>query len=206
VELPLTLSSIGLCIFAYLVGSVSTAILVCRVFAYPDPRSEGSNNPGTTNVLRIAGKVPALLTLAGDVAKGVIPVLIGRWLLKDDYILAMMGFCAFLGHLFPVFFNFEGGKGVATALGVITTLAWPVGLAVMLIWLIVALLSRISSLSALISWALAPLIVHLYMEQIFYPIAAMSVFLIFRHHENIKKLITGTESRIGAKSSQESTP
>lgn len=205
-ELSLTLSSIGLCIFAYLVGSVSTAIVVCRVFGYPDPRSEGSNNPGTTNVLRIAGKVPALLTLAGDVAKGVIPVLIGRWLLKDDYVLAMMGFCAFLGHLFPVFFNFEGGKGVATALGVITTLSWSIGLAVMLIWLIVAILSRISSLSALVSWALAPLIVHLYMVQIFYPVAAMSLFLIFRHHENIKKLITGTESRIGKKSSQESTP
>ncbi|MBL4607120.1 MAG: glycerol-3-phosphate acyltransferase, partial [Pseudomonadales bacterium] len=127
------------------------------------------------------------------------------WLLKDDYILAMMGFCAFLGHLFPIYFNFEGGKGVATALGVITTLSWPIGLAVMLIWLIVAILSRMSSLSALISWALAPLIVYLYLEQVFYPIAAISICLILRHHENIKKILTGTESRIGDKKNTEIT-
>lgn len=198
-EIPLVLSSIGLCIFSYLVGSVSTAILICKIFSYPDPRGEGSNNPGATNVLRIAGKFPALLTLAGDVAKGVIPILIGRWLLKDDYILGMMGFCAFLGHLFPIYFNFEGGKGVATALGVITTLSWPIGLAVMLIWLIVAVLSKISSLSALVSWALAPLLVYLNQEQFFYPVTAMSLFLILRHHENIKKLLNGTESKIGSK-------
>lgn len=201
-DLPFTLSSIGLCIFAYLVGSVSTAILVCKVFGYPDPRSEGSNNPGTTNVLRIAGKFPALLTLAGDVAKGVLPILVGQWLLKEDYILGLMGLCAFLGHLFPLFFNFEGGKGVATALGVITTLSWPLGIAVMLIWLIVAVLSRMSSLAALISWALAPLIVYLYFEQIFYPVSVMSVCLILRHHENIMKILNGTESKIGNKSEQ----
>ena len=201
-EVSLILSSIGLCIFAYLVGSVSTAILVCKVFAYPDPRSEGSNNPGTTNVLRIAGKVPALLTLAGDVAKGVLPILLGRWLLKDDYILGLMGFCAFFGHLFPLFFNFEGGKGVATALGVITALSWPIGLAVMLVWLIVAVLSRMSSLAAIVSWALAPLIAYLYLDQVFYPIVAISACLILRHHENIKKILSGTESKIGNKNSR----
>lgn len=196
-ELPLMLSSIALCIFAYLMGSVSTAIIVCKVLRYPDPRSEGSNNPGTTNVLRIAGKFPAILTLIGDVAKGVIPVLVGRWLLMDDYILAMMGLCAFLGHLYPVFFHFEGGKGVATALGVITTLSWSTGLAVMLIWLIVAVLWRFSSLAALISWTLAPLMVYFFAKGFFYPMAVMSILLIIRHRENIKKLLSGTESRIG---------
>ena len=196
-ELALMLSSIALCIFAYLMGSVSTAIIVCKVLRYPDPRSEGSNNPGTTNVLRIAGKFPAVLTLVGDVAKGVVPILVGRWLLMDDYILAMMGLCAFLGHLYPVFFNFEGGKGVATALGVMTTLSWPIGLSIMLIWLIVAVLSRFSSLAALTSWALAPLIVYLVDSAFLYPMAVMSLLLIMRHHENIKKLLDGSESRIG---------
>ena len=196
-ELALMLSSIALCIFAYLMGSVSTAIIVCKVLRYPDPRSEGSNNPGTTNVLRIAGKFPAILTLVGDVVKGVIPILVGRWLLMDDYILAMMGLCAFLGHLYPVFFNFEGGKGVATALGVITTLSWPIGLSIMLIWLIVAVLARFSSLAALTSWALAPLIVYLVDSAFLYPMTVMSLLLIMRHHENIKKLLNGSESRIG---------
>ncbi|HEX4975483.1 MAG TPA: glycerol-3-phosphate 1-O-acyltransferase PlsY, partial [Pseudomonadales bacterium] len=156
------LSAVLLCIVSYLMGSVSTAILVCRALGYPDPRSEGSNNPGATNVLRIAGKGPALLTLAGDVGKGVLAILLGRVLSVDELTLALMGLAAFIGHLFPLYFNFEGGKGVATALGVITTLAWPIGLGIMLIWLVVAVLSRYSSLAALVSWALAPLLVYLY--------------------------------------------
>lgn len=193
------LSAVLLCIVSYLMGSVSTAILVCRAFGYPDPRSEGSNNPGATNVLRIAGKGPALLTLAGDVGKGILAILLGRVLSVDELTLALMGLAAFIGHLFPLYFNFEGGKGVATALGVITTLAWPIGLGIMLIWLVVAVLSRYSSLAALVSWALAPLLVYLYQPVLFYPIALMAVLLIIRHHANIKKLWAGTESRIGAK-------
>lgn len=193
------LSAVLLCIVSYLMGSVSTAILVCRALGYPDPRSEGSNNPGATNVLRIAGKGPALLTLAGDVGKGILAILLGRVLSVDELTLALMGLAAFIGHLFPLYFNFEGGKGVATALGVITTLAWPIGLGIMLIWLVVAVLSRYSSLAALVSWALAPLLVYLYQPVLFYPIALMAVLLIIRHHANIKKLWAGTESRIGAK-------
>lgn len=193
------LSAVLLCIVSYLMGSVSTAILVCRALGYPDPRSEGSNNPGATNVLRIAGKGPALLTLAGDVGKGVLAILLGRVLSVDELTLALMGLAAFIGHLFPLYFNFEGGKGVATALGVITTLAWPIGLGIMLIWLVVAVLSRYSSLAALVSWALAPLLVYLYQPVLFYPIVLMAVLLIIRHHANIKKLWAGTESRIGAK-------
>lgn len=198
-DIPFTLLSVVLCILAYLLGSVSTAIIVCKLFGYPDPRSEGSNNPGATNVLRIAGKGPALLTLAGDVGKGILPIVIGRYLLPDDHLLAVMGLCAFLGHLFPLYFNFEGGKGVATALGVITTLSWPIGVAIMLIWLIVAILSRFSSLAALISWALAPLLVYLYHPALFYPVLVMTLLLIYRHRTNIKKLLAGTESRIGDK-------
>ncbi len=193
------LPAVLLCIVSYLLGSVSTAILVCRALGYPDPRSEGSNNPGATNVLRIAGKGPALLTLAGDVGKGIVAIALGRVLSVDELTLALMGLCAFLGHLFPLYFNFEGGKGVATALGVITTLAWPIGVGIMLIWLIVAVLSRYSSLAALVSWALAPLLVHMYQPVLFYPVLIMAMLLIARHHANIKKLWAGTGSRIGDK-------
>lgn len=201
---PQIVSSFALCIFAYLLGAVSTAIIVCKVMGYPDPRSEGSRNPGTTNVMRIAGKFPALLTLIGDVLKGVIPILVGQSLEMADHVLALMGFCAFLGHLYPVYFHFEGGKGVATALGVTTTLYWPLGLSIVGIWLAVALIFRISSLAALASWTAAPLLTYFLCEQYFVGVTAITILLIIRHKENIKGLINGTESKIGQSKGSES--
>ncbi|MFZ5724550.1 MAG: glycerol-3-phosphate 1-O-acyltransferase PlsY [Pseudomonadota bacterium] len=183
----------GFCLLGYLLGSVSTAILVCRAFGYPDPRSEGSHNPGATNVLRIAGKPAALLTLAGDVAKGVLPVVLARLAGVDDPALAWIGFCAFLGHLYPLFFRFEGGKGVATALGVINTLAWQAGFAVMATWLLVFLPFRVSSLAALVSWALAPLWLWVFAPQFLGAMVPLSLLLLWRHRQNIRDLLTGNE-------------
>lgn len=184
---------------AYLLGSVSSAILVCRLMGLPDPRTEGSRNPGATNVLRIGGKKAATITLLGDSFKGVIPMLIAHALSADDLTLAATGTAAFLGHLYPVFFGFQGGKGVATALGVQFGLYWPIGLTVAGIWLLMAYVVKISSLSALVAMALAPLAVWY-----FWPapeLAAMQILitliLVWRHRSNIRNLITGSEDRIG---------
>lgn len=184
---------------SYLAGSLSAAIIVCKLLGYPDPRGIGSNNPGATNVLRIAGKGPAILTLAGDVAKGVIPILIGKALNFEGFTLALMGLCAFLGHLFPVFFNFEGGKGVATAVGVITTINWQIGLALIGIWLLMALLFRYSSLAALTAAASAPFLIYFFDPPLLYPGIVMIALLFYRHKANIQGLINGTESKIGQK-------
>ena len=190
----------GFCLLGYLLGSISTAILVCRAFGYPDPRGEGSGNPGATNVLRVAGKGPAALTLAGDVVKGVIPVVLARLAGIEGAALAWIGFAAFLGHLYPVFFRFEGGKGVATALGVINTLAWQAGFAVMACWLLVFLPFRISSLAAIVSWLLAPLWCWIFAPAYVLPVALMSALLLWRHQQNIRDLLTGQERGFRKKS------
>ncbi len=183
---------------AYLLGSVSSAIIVCRLMSLPDPRTQGSNNPGATNVLRIGGKKPAAITLFGDSLKGLFPMLAGHLLGVAPWVLAAVGLAAFLGHLFPVFFGFRGGKGVATALGVQFGLWWPIGLCVALIWLFVAKVLKISSLSALVSMALAPLIVWLLWPD---PVLigmqlVMTGMLVWRHRSNIKNLLTGSEGRL----------
>ena len=188
-----------LVIAAYLLGSVSSAILVCRLLGLPDPRTQGSNNPGATNVLRIGGRKAAAITLAGDSLKGLIPMVVGHLLGVGAGGLAPIGLAAVLGHLFPVFFGFRGGKGVATALGVQLGLWWPIGLTVMLLWLVVAKALKISSLSALVSMALAPLVVWFYWPE---PVLigmqiAVTGILFWRHRTNIRNLIQGTEGRIG---------
>lgn len=187
-----------LIIGAFLLGSVSSAIIVCRLMGLPDPRTQGSNNPGATNVLRFGGKKAAAITLVGDSLKGFVPMVAGHLLGVAPWVLAATGLAAFLGHLFPVFFGFRGGKGVATALGVQFGLWWPIGLCVALIWLFVAKVLKVSSLSALISMALAPLIVWL-----FWPLPVligmqlvMTGILIWRHRSNIQNLLKGTEDRL----------
>lgn len=188
-----SLLAIVLWTFSYLLGSVSTAILVCRLFGYPDPRDSGSHNPGATNVLRVGGKTAALLTLAGDVAKGVAPVLIAQRLELPDSIAAFCGFCAFLGHLYPVYFDFRGGKGVATALGAVAALHWPTALLMALAWLLVAYTTHISSLAAIISFLLAPVLVLVSRADLFHPVLILSLMLLFRHRANIVQLIRGEE-------------
>lgn len=187
-----------LTIAAYLLGSVSSAIIVCRLMGLPDPRTQGSNNPGATNVLRIGGKKPAAITLVGDSLKGLIPMLVAHLLGLGPVALASVGLAAFVGHLYPVFFGFRGGKGVATALGVQFGLYWPIGLCVAAVWLFVAKVLKISSLSGLISMALAPLFVWLFWSD--KPLIGMQLIitglLIWRHRSNIRNLLDGTENRL----------
>lgn len=191
---------------AYLLGSVSSAIIVCRLMGLPDPRTQGSNNPGATNVLRIGGKKPAAIVLLGDSLKGLIPMLAGHLFGVGPAALAGIGLAAFIGHLYPVFFGFRGGKGVATALGVQFGLYWPIGLSVAAIWLFVARVLKISSLSGLISMALAPAIVWLFVWLAWPDFGQARVLigmqlivtglLIWRHRSNIRNLIAGTEDRL----------
>lgn len=192
--------TIALIIASYLLGSICTAIIVCKAFGFPDPRSEGSSNPGTTNVLRIAGKGPAALTLLGDVLKCVIPVLVGHQLNLPWLLLGFVGLAAFMGHLFPIFFGFQGGKGVATAFGFALALHWQFGLACVVCWVIIAAITRYSSLAALITWILAPFLAwYLVSPDLVFSLAPMSAMIVYRHQENIRKLRDGTESKIGKK-------
>ncbi len=187
-------------IIAYLIGSISSAIIVCKLMRLPDPRTEGSQNPGATNVLRIGGKKAAVITLLGDVLKGVIPVLAAKWYGLDILGLSMVTLAAFLGHLYPIFFGFQGGKGVATALGCLAALAWPVGLSLAVTWLIIAIIFRYSSLAALVASVLSPIYTW-YFTNWDYTIMAliMSSLLIYRHRQNIRNLLSGKEDKIGTK-------
>ncbi|MBF0255045.1 MAG: glycerol-3-phosphate 1-O-acyltransferase PlsY [Gammaproteobacteria bacterium] len=184
---------------AYLLGSLSSAIVVCQIMGLPDPRTQGSNNPGATNVLRIGGKKAAAITLFGDMLKGVLPLLLGHWLGVSVEGLALIGLAAFFGHLYPVFFGFQGGKGGATALGVQFGLYWPIGLVVALIWLFMAKVVKISSLSALVSMALAPLVVWWFRPEaaLLWMQLIISLILFWRHRSNIQQLLRGEEGRIG---------
>jgi len=187
-----------LLVLAYLMGSLSTAIIVCKLMGLPDPRTTGSQNPGATNVLRFGGKKAAAITLSGDALKGVLPVLIAYAFHQPTANLGAIGFAAFLGHLYPVFFSFRGGKGVATAFGAILAISWQVGLAVLATWLVMAKLFKISSLSALAAAILAPLYFWLVEANLplVYISIVMSAMLIFRHRSNIRNLIKGTEDTI----------
>lgn len=189
-----------LAIFAsYLIGSLSSAIIVCKIMSLPDPRGEGSGNPGATNVLRFGGKKAAAITLAGDMLKGLLPVLVAKYLGLSMESIALVGFSAFLGHLYPVFFQFKGGKGVATMLGVMFGFSWWVGLATAGTWLFMAKVVKISSLSALVATALAPVYVWLWFnnEVTVALTIAMTVILFWRHRSNIQNLLSGKEDKIG---------
>jgi glycerol-3-phosphate acyltransferase PlsY len=186
-------------IFAgYLCGSLSAAIITCRLMGLPDPRTQGSKNPGATNVLRVGGKKAAAITLFGDGIKGAIPVVVGQLMHASPLTLSLIALAAFLGHLYPIFFNFRGGKGVATFFGVLLAMVWPVGLAALATWLAMAMLFNISSLSALTAAVLAPFYVWwLRPEKEFIIVTiVISVILIWRHRSNIRNLIAGTEGKI----------
>lgn len=186
-------------LFAYLLGSLSTAVIACRLSGLPDPRTQGSGNPGATNVLRFGGKGLAIVVLLGDLLKGLIPVLVALLLSLPPLTVGIVGLLAFVGHLFPVFFGFRGGKGVATALGVILGLSWPSGLAILGIWVLIALASKYSSLAAIFAALAAPVIVWMNAPAYTAVVLIMSLVLLWRHRGNIRKLLAGTEPRIGKK-------
>ena len=185
----------SLVIFAYLLGSISTAIITCKLMGLPDPRTEGSENPGATNVHKIGGKKAAVITLFGDLLKGLIPVLVGRFLGADELTLSLIAMAAFLGHLYPVFFGFKGGKGVATAFGVILGISLPVAVAILVVWFSVYYLFKISSLGALSTALVTPLFFYYIDGSFIYTVMSglLSAMLILRHKSNIEKLINGTE-------------
>jgi len=189
----------ALILIAYLLGSISAAIIVCKLMGLPDPRSEGSGNPGATNVLRVGGKKAAAITLFGDTLKGLLPVLIAWALTSDPLIIGLVGIAAFIGHLYPVFFGFKGGKGVATMLGVLFGYHWLAGAATGLTWLVIAKVFKISSLSALIATALAPIYIWFIMghQELVIITAVMTVILFIRHRSNIQNLLSGAEGKIG---------
>ncbi len=194
-------------VLAYLVGSLSTAIITCKLTGLPDPRGQGSGNPGATNVLRFGGKKIAIIVLLGDMIKGLLPVAVVSLMGASPLLVALTGAAAFLGHLYPVFFSFKGGKGVATALGVILAISWPAGFTVLAVWLLVAFTLRYSSLAALCASVSAPLIVWLYRPDIelLVMMIGMSLLLVWRHRSNIQNLKRGRESRIGQKKENAST-
>ena len=197
-------------LLAYLVGSLSFAVIVSKAMGLHDPRSYGSRNPGATNVLRSGSKAAAAITLLLDGAKGWLPVaLVGRFGSAyglEEGTMAMVGLAAFLGHLFPLYFRFQGGKGVATALGVLLGYSWILGLAAMASWLIIAFFFRYSSLASLVATVFAPVYyvfgdgVAWYLEKsVLLSMGVMALLLIWRHVGNINRLIQGTEPRLGAK-------
>lgn len=194
---------IAFVLLAYCLGSISSAIVVCKIMGLSDPRTRGSQNPGTTNVLRIGGKKAAALTLLGDVMKGVLPVLLAKSFAITGTLLGCVAFAAFIGHLFPIWFRFQGGKGVATSLGAICAMSWLLGLCVCLTWLIIALIFRYSSLAALISALVTPIYSFLFIDpRYLLPLSLMSIVLIVRHYDNIQRLVKGKESKITLKSRQ----
>lgn len=194
-------------VLAYLLGSLSFAVIVSRVMGLQDPRSYGSNNPGATNVLRSGSKKAAIATLLLDGLKGWLPVMLFKWFGRDfgmdDAVVAAVAFAAFLGHLFPVFFKFKGGKGVATAAGALLGIDWLLGLATLATWIVVAYFTRYSSLASIASAAFAPLFYLLgdrivwYSERsVLLAIFMISMLLVMRHRENINKLLAGKESKL----------
>jgi len=189
---------VALTLGAYLIGSLSAAIIVCKLMGLPDPRSQGSKNPGATNVLRYGGKKAAAITLLGDALKGFLPVLAAKLMGQGHGNLEIIAMAAFLGHLYPVFFQFQGGKGVATALGVFLAMSLPVSLSMLATWLIMAFVFNISSLAALTAACLAPVFVWYWEPNAAFITMSMvlSVMLIWRHRSNIKNLIKGLEGKI----------
>lgn len=189
---------IGLVILSYLAGSLASAVIVCKIMGLEDPREHGSGNPGASNVLRLHGKTAALLTLGGDMLKGLLPVLLLRYVQAPDIFIAAAGLAAFSGHLYPLFFGFRGGKGVATLIGVLLAFHWLLGAAFIMTWLLVALLSRYSSLAAMTAALLTPVYCWLLIPSpyLITGVSLMSAVLIWRHRSNIKKLLAGEENRI----------
>jgi glycerol-3-phosphate acyltransferase PlsY len=189
----------------YLVGSVSTAIITCKLMGLQDPRNVGSHNPGATNVLRHGGKKAAIITLIGDMLKGLVPVTVVSLTEPAAVAIAATGLGAFLGHLFPVYYGLKGGKGVATYYGVLAGFNWVAGIAALMIWLLTALISKISSLSALVSALLAPAILWQLSRspELSLTLLAMTALLYWRHRSNIQNMITGKEHKIGVKKDSE---
>lgn len=199
--LAMLLLTFAMIVVAYLIGSISSAILICKLLGLPDPRTTGSHNPGATNVLRMSNKLTAAVVLFLDILKGTVPVW-GSYFLyahlgeKEPLYLGFIGVAACLGHMYPIFFNFQGGKAVATALGTLLPIGLGLGALLIITWVGVAKLSKYSSLAAIVTVSMAPFYVFLLKPMYVYPTLMLSGLIIFRHKDNIIRLLKGTESKI----------
>jgi glycerol-3-phosphate acyltransferase PlsY len=182
--------------FAYIAGSISSAVLVSRLFSLPDPRQTGSGNPGTTNVYRLGGRMPALLVLVFDILKGTIPVYSSYFLGIEPIYLGLIGVAACLGHIFPLFFNFKGGKAVATAFGAMLPIGLEVSGLLIMCWIAVVFITGYSSLGAIVAVTLAPIFTWLIKPEYALPVAMLSVLIVLRHYDNIVRLINKKENKI----------
>ncbi|ABO22872.1 glycerol-3-phosphate 1-O-acyltransferase PlsY [Shewanella loihica] len=197
--MSLTLLTLAMILTAYLAGSISSAVLVCRLRGLPDPRSQGSGNPGATNVLRIGGASAAAMVLLFDMLKGAVPAYVAFRLGVDAVSLGVIAIAACLGHIFPIFFKFKGGKGVATAFGAMAPIGADLSLALIATWVIVVLICRYSSLAAIVTALLAPAYTWYFDERFTVPVAMLSLLIIIRHKENIHRLLKGEESKVSRK-------
>jgi len=186
-------------VLAYLIGSISSAILICKLLKQPDPRTVGSKNPGATNVLRMSNKPTAIAVLVFDIVKGTTPVWIAFFLGIEPIFLGFIGIAACLGHMYPIFFNFKGGKAVATAFGVLLPIGLDLGVLLVVTWMFVAKTTKYSSLAAIVTVSLAPLYTWLIKPAYVYPVLMLCALIIFRHKDNVIRLIKGTESKISSK-------
>lgn len=181
---------------AYFVGSLNSAILVCKAMKLGDPRAEGSGNPGATNVLRIAGKQAAIIVLAADVLKGVLPVFLAQILGISGFALACVALAAVVGHMYPVFFKFQGGKGVATTFGTLLALSFGIGIIAMIVWGVVVFITKYVSLASLVAMVLMLVLMLFSHTAYFLPLLIMVALIVWRHKENIDRLKAGTENKI----------
>ena len=186
-------------VFAYLFGSISSAVLICKLFRLPDPRTTGSNNPGATNVYRIGGKLPASLVLIFDVLKGTIPVYGAYFLKIEPLYLGFIAIAACLGHIYPIFFGFKGGKAVATAFGSLLPIGFTLAGLLILTWLGLIWLTGYSSLAAIITVSLAPLFTWFIKPLYVLPVTMLAALIVFRHRANVIRLLKGTEPKVKSK-------
>ena len=192
----MTALSLAMIILAYLGGSISSAVLVCRCYGLPDPRENGSHNPGATNVLRLGGRSAAILVFVCDMSKGTVPVYLAWYLGITPFFLGLIGVASCLGHMYPLFFHFQGGKGVATALGTMLPIGLDMGAMMPTTWVVVLLLSGYSSLAALVAALLAPLYTYWLKPEYTMPVAMLCALVVYRHRENIIRLLNGQEDKI----------
>ncbi|WP_283102745.1 glycerol-3-phosphate 1-O-acyltransferase PlsY [Shewanella abyssi] len=194
-----TVLTIMMIVGAYLAGSISSAVLVCKMRGLPDPRTAGSGNPGATNVLRIGGASSAILVLFFDMLKGALPAYLAFRLGVDPIALGLIAIAACLGHIFPIFFGFKGGKGVATAFGAMAPIGHFLALSLMLTWAVIVLITRYSSFAAICTALLAPIYTWWLDDRFTIPVAMLSTLIVIRHKDNIKRLLKGEESKVSRK-------
>lgn len=192
----MTPSVLLIIIAAYLLGSVSSAVLISRIYGLPDPRDSGSGNPGATNVLRLGGRTAAAMVLICDILKGMLPVWLSYFIGINPFLLGIIGIAACLGHIYPIFFHFRGGKGVATAFGALAPIGWDLSGMLIGTWLLTVLLSGYSSLGSLITALIAPMFTWLVKPEYTMAVSMLSCLIVFRHHDNVRRLLEGKESKI----------